>query len=74
MAVKKSNTPRVNQLISQGADVVNDKKFTKKTIYIQLGIPADMFVELEEGVRKCSWMSRTGWILDAIQYKIKNGE
>jgi hypothetical protein len=73
MSVRKSNTPRVNQLISQGADVINDKKSHKNSISINLKIPADMFAKIEKQV-KSSWMSRTGWILDAIEYKIKHGE
>jgi hypothetical protein len=74
MAVKKSNTPRLNQLISQGAEVINDKKPKKKVVFIQLRIPGEMFEDIEREVKACGWMSRTGWILDAIQNKIKNGE
>jgi hypothetical protein len=74
MAVRKSNMPRVNRLISQGADVINDKKSGRNHIFINLRIPTDVFDAIEEELKNCSWMSRTGWILDAIQNKIKQGE
>ena len=63
MSVKKPPVD-VDALISKGAPVKADKD---ENTYINLRIPTDMLKEIDLKVRGRRGLSRTGWILEAIQ-------
>lgn len=64
----------VDALISKGAYVLEDNKHdnSKERIFISLGIPKYILKELDETLKECIGLSRTGWILQAIHEKLKN--
>ncbi len=63
MSVKKSPID-IDALISKGAPVKADKE---ENTYINLRIPTDMLKEIDYKVKGRRGLSRTGWILEAIQ-------
>lgn len=61
----------VEELISKGAKVVADNHTKKESTFINLRIPVSMLNEIDEALSKTVGISRTGWILQAIQDKLK---
>ncbi len=63
----------IDKLIDKGARVKEDNKTDeeKKHAYLNLRVPVSLLEELEEVLNKRVGISRTGWILEAIQEKIR---
>lgn len=82
MAVKKPvekliSEQDIDTLISRGAPVSEDKKKEfdpKKSTHINLRIPKNMLNQVDEVMKKRVGISRIGWILEAIQEKLKRIE
>lgn len=76
MAVKKpfekKEEPEVNikGLISKGARVKEDDK-EKKWSHVNLRIPSELLNNIDEVLDDRFGISRNGWILEAIQEKLK---
>ncbi len=78
MGVKKpleklKNSPEdIEKLINKGALVKEDtQKEKNKWMYINLRIPIEMVINIDEKVKDRIGMTRTGWILECINEKIK---
>ncbi len=63
----------IDRLISKGALVKEDvkEKKTKKFSNINFRIPTDMLNQVDETLQDRVGISRNGWILEAIQEKLK---
>jgi hypothetical protein len=59
----------VDALIDKGAKVREDSR-QKNRVYISLGMPEDMLIQIDECVSNRVGIVRTGWILEAIHEKI----
>jgi len=78
MAIKKPFKPfskvDIDKLISKGADIIeNDEIKISKNLWthLNLRIPTSMINEIEQVMKKRVGISRTGWILEAIQEKLQ---
>ncbi len=75
MMPQKKNEPKkvdVEELINRGARVKEDNiESEKKKQFINLRIPIEMLEAVDQAVEEKVWISRTGWILEAIQEKLK---
>ncbi len=67
---KKFNKKLAEELVSKGASVINDKKISKKRIQISLQMPPSLLEEVDDA-HKESWMTRTSWILKAIEERLE---
>jgi hypothetical protein len=62
----------VDALIDKGAKVKEDQiSEAKKWTYMNLRIPVEMINLVDEAVDKSVGITRTGWILQAINEKLK---
>lgn len=62
----------VSALINQGAKVKEDlKKEVKEWVVINLRISSSMLKEVDQAVNERVGITRTGWILEAINEKLK---
>ena len=66
---KPLEKPRLNP-IEQGAPVKGDK-IEKEWIHINLRAPASLIHQVNEALEERVGISRVGWILEAIQEKLK---
>ena len=65
----------VDALIEKGAKVKEDKvEENKKWTIINLRLPTNMLGDVDEEVKERIGMTRTGWILEAIQEKLKRSK
>lgn len=72
--LEKKEIPSIEDIINRGGDVAHEKKSgagTKEWIYINLRIRKDLADGMEKMLEDRVGMSRTSWILEAIQEKIK---
>jgi hypothetical protein len=60
----------IEQFILKGAKVKADSTPKKKVTFINLRVPASMLEKIDEELAKTVGISRTGWILQAIQDKL----
>ncbi len=81
MAVRKRlDTPRlehadIDALIDKGAKVKEDNIAEKKKwTYISLRIPLSMIEDIDDSVEDKVGITRTGWILQALQEKLQREE
>lgn len=62
----------VDALIEKGAKVKEDHIAEgKKWVNFHLRIKAEMIVDIDDAVEKRVGITRTGWVLEAIQEKLK---
>lgn len=63
----------IDKLIDKGARVKEDNKDDEEKMHynLNLRVPVDLFLDMEEVHQKRVGISRTGWILEAIQEKIR---
>ena len=76
MAVRKpldKKTVDIDALIEKGASVKQDASVKKWTIF-NVRIPSDMLNCVDYRVLKRIGLSRTGWVLEAIQEKLKRDD
>jgi hypothetical protein len=71
MAVKKKISPATENYIDKGADVKSCKD-NKSFKNVLIRIPTSILTQLDNIVEKKPWINRTQWIVEAINYKIKN--
>ena len=66
----------IEALISKGLQITEEDKspFDKTRKHIRLGIPVDLLNQIDERVKNRVGISRTGWILEAIDEKLKSLE
>lgn len=64
----------LDTIISRGANVKEDSIMSKEWSFLNLRIPTSLLNELNEHLESKIGISRTGWILQAIQDKLKHGE
>lgn len=65
----------VDALIEKGAKVKEDRvEESKKWMIINLRLPVEMCESVDRKVQDRAGMSRTGWILEAIQEKLKRSK
>lgn len=71
MTIRKAD---LDSLISRGASVLEDKDDfdINERVHVNLGIPKKMLAQIDEAVKKTVGISRTGWILQAIQQQLNN--
>ncbi len=70
MAVKKKVSASMDSFIDKGADVKASKKLTFKNVLIR--IHESILLKVDWAVENNPGITRTQWILQAIQEKIKN--
>lgn len=68
MTIKK----KLEKVISNGASVVNDNNASKEWTTLSLRITKDTLNNVDQKVEKRLALSRTAWILEAIQEKLRN--
>lgn len=72
LEIPKLEEVDVDALIEKGAKVKEDKvEESKKWTIINLRLPTDMLSNVDQEVKERSGMTRTGWILEAINEKLK---
>lgn len=72
LEIPKLEEVDVDALIEKGAKVKEDKvEESKKWTIINLRLPTDMLSNVDEEVKERIGMTRTGWILEAINEKLK---
>jgi hypothetical protein len=64
---------RAEEIIKKGAKVIEDKPKKEWTIF-NLRIPKNMIDKIEAVMERRVGISKTGWILEAIQEKLKRDE
>lgn len=68
----KFKKAEIEKVISRGGDVVSDKKADpKEWVILSLRIKTSMLKDIEEAMEDTVGISRTGWILQAIQERLK---
>lgn len=68
----KFKKAEIEKVISRGGDVVSDKKQdSKEWVVLSLRIKTSMIQDIEKALEDTVGISRTGWILQAIQEKLK---
>lgn len=70
MALKRK--AEIEQVINKGGQVKADKE--KHWVNFTLRIREDLLVEIERQLEETIGISKTGWILQAIQEKLKKKE
>lgn len=70
---KKFNNKLAEMLVSKGASVISDKKNPRQRIQISLQMPYRLLEKLDDTNNE-SWMTRTGWILKAIEERLERLE
>ncbi len=61
----------IEELIDRGAKVKEDNKQKTQWVNLNLRIPSKMLDEVSKEKNERVGISRTGWILEAIQEKLK---
>ncbi len=76
MSVRKPiSRPSIEHLVSKGASVKEDTISEKKyRVHINLAIPPKLLEEVDYILKDRVGISRTGWILEAMQEKVKAGK
>ena len=69
MVIKKKVA--IEQVIDKGGRVVSDQEVEKKWVNFTLRIRADMLKDIDDALEETVGISKTGWILQAIQEKLK---
>jgi hypothetical protein len=65
----------IDKLLSKGAPVredVAEEKEESKWTHINFRIPTDMIKKVDEALKDRVGISRNGWLLEAINDKLKN--
>ncbi len=67
------NKKKASMVISQGGFVASDNKKSLKKFWkvICLRMPDNLFADVDNMVKERAGMTRVGWILEAIQEKVK---
>lgn len=72
MAVKKLEKPSIDEIIERGGEVYSDKNLEKKEwINFTLRIRKDLLKKIDDALESRVGISKTGWILEAIQDKLR---
>lgn len=61
----------IEKLIMKGAGVAKDNEKERRWTHFCLRIPTDMVEEIEASLSRRIGIQKTGWILEAIQEKLK---
>ena len=69
--VIKNIERKTNEVIENGGKVKSDKKAAKKRTIFSLPLPLEVNEKIDECVQNRWGLSKTAWILEAIQEKIK---
>lgn len=67
MVIKK----KIEQVIEKGGHVRADQKRSNEWTNFTLRIKLDMLEDIDEALEETVGISKTGWILQAIQEKLK---
>ena len=72
----KENNVSLETIISKGASVMQDNKDkeTKDYVFLNLRVPLSLLSEVNAAVEKRVGISRSGWILEAMQEKLQEAE
>jgi hypothetical protein len=70
MVVKKKIETSVNSFIDKGADVKASKYKEFQNILVR--VPIGILNELDSSVEKKPWLTRTQWVVEAINEKLKS--
>jgi hypothetical protein len=71
MLRKKHAELNVEEIINKGAGVAADKEKPKKWVNFTLRIRSDLLEKIDKELESRVGMSKTSWILEAIQEKLK---
>jgi len=69
MTVKKKKDLSINNFIARGAQVKSNRGTSFKNILVR--IPESLLTELDELLEDKPWLTRTPWIVEAINEKLK---
>lgn len=70
--LEKKETSTLEDIIDRGGDVIADKKEDKKEWHLfTLRIRKDISQKIDEALEERIGISKTAWILEAIQEKLK---
>lgn len=69
MVIKKR--VEIEEIIDKGGEVASDKQKSDWTNF-NLRIKTEMLREIDEVLKKTVGISKTGWILQAVQEKLRN--
>jgi hypothetical protein len=69
----KKTEEEIDKLILKGAPVKEDEKADdeKRNSYLNFRIPTDLLKRVDEELKERIGISRNGWILEAIQEKLR---
>jgi len=70
MAVKKKVDREAQAFIDRGADVKSSKDIKFKNLLIR--VPTKLLIQLDAIVSKKPWLTRTQWIVTAIDEKLNS--
>ena len=69
MTVKKKTSTAIESFIDKGADVKAKKEKSFKNVLIR--VPTELLDQIEYSLEIKSWMTRTQWIVEAIDEKVR---
>lgn len=69
--IQNHDLKKHSDMISRGAKVLEDSEETHGWKTISLRIPNSLIEDVNKEVKKRYGLSRTGWILEAMQEKLK---
>lgn len=72
MTIRKLEKKTVDEIIERGGEVTADKADKKRWITFNLRIREDLLEEIDHVLEDRLGISKTGWILEAIQEKLKD--
>lgn len=71
----ESNEPNIEELLSKGApvreDMVEVEKEESKWTHLNFRVPTQMLKKVDEALKDRVGISRNGWMLEAIDEKLK---
>ena len=68
----KRSEAEIDKMVAKGALVREDVKETdKRSTHLNFRIPTEMLKKVDEALKERVGISRNGWILEAIQDKLK---
>lgn len=71
MGLKRLEKPSAEDIINRGGDVAADKMDKKEWCNFTLRIRKDLLAQIGEELEERVGISKTAWILEAIQEKLK---